>query len=234
MIIHCRLTLAYTECTSVIRSTRPRSNKWLVNMKFVHERSSARSATVILTEHLVLRPLQAADAPALLQLRLRNREAFRPYDPDYPDSHFTLRVQLDIINEFEASQRAGTAYGFGIFLRENNVLIGRIALRNVIRGVAQSGTLGFFLDQDYHSKGYMTETCASVIDHSFIHYGLHRIDAAVMPSNLPSRRVFEKLGFLEEGLAQSYLHINGAWRDHIIFAMTLERWTSLGHFIEHE
>jgi ribosomal-protein-alanine N-acetyltransferase len=194
----------------------------------MRDRSQHDESSGIETERLLLRPLRRSDAPDLLALRIRNREAFRPYDPSYPDSHFTLTTQREIIEEFAKNQSNGLGIGFGIFLRTvNQPLIGRIAVRNIVRGVAQNGTLGFFLDATYHSRGYMTEACRATVSHCFSHLNLHRLDASVMPENLPSRRVFEKLQFSHEGTAHAFLYINNQWRDHMIFAMTADRWSAL-------
>ncbi|MGC8480161.1 MAG: GNAT family N-acetyltransferase [Acidimicrobiales bacterium] len=183
-----------------------------------------RSTHQMISPRLTLRSLTVSDAQAMCDLRIRNRDAFRPFDPVYPESHFTVKVQAEIIRDFEESERRGNAYGFGIFVRSTGALVGRIAIRNIIRGAAQSGTLGFFLDAEYHNQGIMTEACAMTVTYGVDSLGLHRIDASVMPENIPSRRVFEKLGFREEGLAKEYLYINGAWRDHILYATTRRAW----------
>lgn len=193
-------------------------------MKLFSPDSSDSNRLQIATHRLELRPLTLDDAEELLLLKLRNREAFKPFDPPYPDGHFTLRAQQDIIREFERTQRLGTSYGFGIFLKKDHELLGRVAIRNVERGAAMSGTLGFFLDAGHQSQGYMTEACKAIVNYAIKQIALHRVEAAVMPHNTASRRVFEKLGFRVEGLARSYLYIDGAWRDHLIYAVTKEDW----------
>jgi ribosomal-protein-alanine N-acetyltransferase len=194
-------------------------------MTLIRDRSNNDETLELQTPRLILRALTRNDARELLELRIRNREAFRPFEPNYPDSHFTLTTQREIIEEFSNIQLRGLGLGFGIFLRTaSRPLIGRIAIRNIVRGVAQNGTIGFFLDAAYHSQGYMTEACRATVTYCFSHFDLHRLDASVMPENLPSRRVFEKLGFANEGTAHAFLFINNAWRDHILYAMTVDRW----------
>ena len=56
----------------------------------------------------------------------------------------------------------------------------------------------------------------------FMVVGLHRVEASIRPENQASRRVVEKLGFREEGLRRRYLHIDGSWRDHLCYALTVE------------
>ncbi len=177
-------------------------------------------------EHLYIRGYKSEDAPALLQLRLCNREFFRPFEPIRASSHYTIEAQREFIDSAIRDFEAGTAYAFGVFLRETDELIGRVALSNVVRGAWENATLGYYIDQRQNGKGYMTCAIHLVLDFAFFHAGLHRVQAAVMPRNLPSIRVLEKAGFRREGLSLRYLQINGAWEDHLIFAMTSEEWKS--------
>ena len=53
---------------------------------------------------------------------------------------------------------------------------------------------------------------------------LHRLEICIVPRNTNSRRVMEKLGVREEGVAVRYLEINGVWEDHMRFGITAEEW----------
>jgi ribosomal-protein-alanine N-acetyltransferase len=68
----------------------------------------------------------------------------------------------------------------------------------------------------------MTRAVAMVIDHAFGPVGLHRIEVAIRPENHASLRVVDKLGIPLIGLAPRYLHIDGDWRDHLLFGITRE------------
>jgi ribosomal-protein-alanine N-acetyltransferase len=63
---------------------------------------------------------------------------------------------------------------------------------------------------------------ALVCDHAFDQVGLHRLEADIRPENLPSQRLVERLGFQREGLLRRYLDIDGAWRDHLAYALLAE------------
>jgi [ribosomal protein S5]-alanine N-acetyltransferase len=166
-----------------------------------------------------LRPLEPEDAPALLELRVRNRVFLEPWEPVRDESWYTLAAQrADIASGIEGA-RADRRRVLGIFDPE---LVGRIALNEVIRGVFGNAYLGYFVDEAVNGRGYATEAVRQVVRFAFVDMGLHRVQAAVVPGNEASVRVLEKAGFREEGYAERYLCINGVWEDHRIFAITRE------------
>jgi [ribosomal protein S5]-alanine N-acetyltransferase len=175
-------------------------------------------------EEIYIRALLLDDVESLLQLRLRNRAFLEPFEPLQSDKHFTVEGQLEAIHRVDENWKSGVGFGFGIFLRDTNELIGRVNLSNVVRGAWQSCTIGYFMDQASNRKGYMTEAVRLACQFAFEEVDLHRVQAAVMPNNLASIRVVEKNGFLYEGLAYYYLKINGKWEDHRVFSVTKECW----------
>lgn len=184
-----------------------------------HEHSAQE---MMFSDRIYLRQLYDHDAKRMLEIRINNFEYFRPWDPPLPSRYFTIEGQLEIIQEFRHARSQGSAQGYGIFVQDNDLLIGRVALRNLLRGSLQSGTLGYFIDQKYANCGYTTEAGLLLMAHAYNDLKLHRIEASVMPSNAPSVRVLEKLGFRREGLARWYLFINNRWEDHLLFASTTE------------
>ncbi|RNB51679.1 N-acetyltransferase [Brevibacillus gelatini] len=176
------------------------------------------------TDTVYLRPLQQKDAAELLELRLRNHAFLQPFEPIRPPSFLTLSGQEEQIAKAEQDFAAGTAFAFGVFLRETDEMIGRVALSNVVRGTWQNATIGYFMDQAKNGKGYTTAAVRLALGYAFREAGLHRVQAAVMPRNTASIRVLQKNGFRHEGLSLRYLQINGVWEDHLIFAITAEDW----------
>lgn len=177
------------------------------------------------TDSIYLRPLQMQDAAELLELRLRNHDFLQPFEPIRPASHLTLEGQQEQLAQAERDFTNGAGYAFGIFLQDNDQLIGRIVLANVARGAWQNATLGYFLDAFHNGRGYATEAVRLVLPFAFSGAALHRVQAGVMPRNLGSIRVLEKNGFRQEGLSLRYLKINGVWEDHLMFAITAEEHT---------
>jgi ribosomal-protein-alanine N-acetyltransferase len=99
---------------------------------------------------------------------------------------------------------------------------GQVMIGNLIRDPLWSAYVGYWIDSHATGRGVTTAAVALVLDHCFGPVGLHRIEATVRPENAPSRRVLTKLGFREEGLFRRYMNVDGAWRDHLVYAMTAE------------
>ena len=111
------------------------------------------------------------------------------------------------------------AYPFFIFLNDGDLLAGGLTLSHVRRGVAQTGTLGYWIGEPFANQGLMSEAVRLVLDFAFTRLGLHRVEAACLPINTPSIRLLRKSGFTEEGFARRYLRIAGEWQDHLLFAI---------------
>jgi ribosomal-protein-alanine N-acetyltransferase len=161
------------------------------------------------------------DAHAFLDMVLRNREHFRPYEPRRPASYFTLGGQRDQIAAAQRQAEQGERFEFGIWER-NGVLVGRISLGGISRGALQNAYLGYGIDVEHSGRGYATQAVRLAVRVAFDDLGLHRVQAAVVPENLASARVLSKVGFREEGLARRYLFLDGQWKDHRMFAMTVD------------
>ncbi|TDC60281.1 GNAT family N-acetyltransferase, partial [Streptomyces hainanensis] len=101
-------------------------------------------------------------------------------------------------------------------------LVGQLTVAGITWGSMCSGHIGYWIDRAAAGRGVMPTAVALATDHCFLGLGLHRVEICIRPENAPSRRVVEKLGFREEGMRPRYLHIDGAWRDHLVFALTAE------------
>ena len=99
-------------------------------------------------------------------------------------------------------------------------LTGGITLSNVRRGVAQMGSVGYWCGKPFARHGHTLAAVRALSEFAFRTLGLHRLEAACIPENAPSRALLAKAGFTEEGFARAYLKINGAWRDHVLFGLT--------------
>lgn len=170
-----------------------------------------------------IRPLDADDAPNLLELQISNQQFLQPYEPVKQESYFTLQGQQEMIERNRELREEGSKYSFGIFLLDGG-LIGSVNLSNVSRGVFQNCTIGYFIGEAYNGKGYMTEAVSLTLRFAFLHAGLHRVEAGAMPHNLRSQRVLEKAGFAYIGLSPYHVQINGAWEDHLLYSITKENY----------
>ena len=169
--------------------------------------------------NIYIRPLTLNDAPELLHIEEKNKALFDLYSPTRPENYLTLERQQELITRWEENATNDKEYRFGIFLLENDRLIGTIGLFQVTRFIRECAIFGYSLDEDYHGKGYTTEAAKLVVDFAFNTLHLHRLEAGVMPVNVGSIRVLEKAGFHNEGLAHKNIKINGKWEDHYSFAI---------------
>jgi len=102
--------------------------------------------------------------------------------------------------------------------RSDETVLGAITLDHIRRGPAQAGTTGYWIGEAFSRQGYMRETIEAVVHYAFNTLDLSRIEAGCLPENAPSRALLEKCGYKYEGVAQSYLQINGRWRNHVLYA----------------
>jgi ribosomal-protein-alanine N-acetyltransferase len=117
---------------------------------------------------------------------------------------------------------AGTAYGFGVFV--DHRLSGEVNLNHVVRGAMQSGVIGYWIDQARAGRGLIAESVVVVCAFAFEQLDLHRLEICIVPRNVNSRRVMEKLEVREEGVSVRALEINGVWEDHVRYGFTAEEW----------
>lgn len=167
------------------------------------------------TSQLHLRVIEENDLGLLKDYLLRNREFLKEWEPVRTDSFYQedeILQRIKIEKKEYGEQRGISLY---IFLKNENKIIGNVHIDNIVRGVFMSCYLGYKLDKEYINKGYMTQAVEKAIDIAFEEYKLHRIEANIMPRNIRSRKVVEKLGFENEGLSKKYLKINGVWEDHM-------------------
>ena len=146
----------------------------------------------------------------------RNRAAFAPFDPVQPQEFFTAEGQAERLAFDLAQAEAGRSFRFLLVQpRHPGRIIGLAGLNEIVRGAFQSCFISYKLDHTLWGQGYGAEAIAALTEWGFRNLGLHRVEANIMPRNLPSRRAAAKAGFEEEGLARRYLKINGVWEDHI-------------------
>ncbi len=112
----------------------------------------------------------------------------------------------------------GTALPLFLIRRRDSALLGAITLDNIRRGPAQAGTMGYWIGAPFARHGYMREALEAVVHYAFTELDLSRLEAGCLPENAASRGVLERVGFKYEGVAQSYLQINGRWRNHVLYA----------------
>lgn len=168
------------------------------------------------TERLQLRVLDRTSAPLVLDYYLRNSDFLEEWEPVKDERFYTLEYQEEQLGKELVGIESNSSLRLWIFKKgDDSKTIGSIGFSNIVYGPFLSCFLGYKLDKDEINKGYITEALQRGIDIMFDEYGLHRIEANIMPKNLRSIRVTEKLGFQNEGMSIKYLRINGQWEDHV-------------------
>jgi ribosomal-protein-alanine N-acetyltransferase len=170
------------------------------------------------TDRLTLRLPRHADFRSWAALRSASCDFLTPWEPAWASDHLSRKAFTNRVYWAHRAISQGSAVPLFIHLREGEVLLGAITLDNIRRGPAQAGTLGYWIGERYARHGYMRETIEAVVHYAFRSLDLSRIEAACLPENAASRGVLEKTGFKYEGVAQSYLQINGRWRNHVLYA----------------
>ena len=173
-------------------------------------------------QRLVLRPPRLADYDQWAPLRALSRDFLQPWEPTWAADELTPAAWRQRMRGYWRDMRNDAAYPFFLFQRDSGELLGGLTLSDVRRGAAQAATLGYWIGMPHAGQGYMSEAVRLVLAHAFGALALHRVEAACIPDNAPSRRLLRSCGFRQEGLARRYLKINGQWRDHLQFAITVE------------
>lgn len=169
-------------------------------------------------EGVFLRPGIMEDFAQWTALREASRSFLIPWEPTWPEDDLTRAAfRRRLRRQAEESARE-ESQSFFIFDSADEELLGGVTLGGVRRGVAETATLGYWIGARHAGKGHMTRAVATLATYAFSTMRLHRLEAACIPDNVASIKVLEHNGFHREGFARGYLCINGAWRDHLLYA----------------
>ena len=170
------------------------------------------------TERLTLRLPRHADFRAWTALRAASADFLTPWEPSWAHDHLSRKSFTGRVYWAQRAMSEASAVPLFILRRSDDALLGAITLDNIRRGPAQATTLGYWIGAAHARRGYMREAIEVMVHYAFRGLDLSRVEAACLPENAASRGVLEKTGFKYEGVAQSYLQINGRWRNHVLYA----------------
>jgi ribosomal-protein-alanine N-acetyltransferase len=170
---------------------------------------------------IALRPLRLRDRPAWQEVRSRNAAWLRPWDATSPDpSNEPVPTFSTMVRHLSGEARAGRVLPFVVTYEGR--FVGQLTVGGISWGSLRAGHIGYWIDRGYAGRGIIPAAVALASDHCWFGLGLHRVEVNIRPENLASRRVVQKLGFREEGLRPRYLHIDGDWRDHLVYVLNAE------------
>ena len=170
---------------------------------------------------VTLRPIRRSDRKAWQEVRGRNAAWLQRWEATRPPSDLAEPATFrTMVRELRRQARAGRSLPFVLLV--DGQLAGQVTVNNIVGGSARFASIGYWIDQRHAGRGHMPVAVALAADYCMSVLGMHRIEIAIRPENAASLRVVEKLGFREYGYAPRFLHIDGAWRDHRLFALTTE------------
>jgi [ribosomal protein S5]-alanine N-acetyltransferase len=188
------------------------------HMAFFRSVTHNEPVPAIAGDGVILRAPQMTDFGDWAALREASRAFLTPWEPTWPADDLTRGAYRRRLKRYADDQRSDLAYAFLIFRNEDNAMVGGLTLASIRRGVAQAGSIGYWIGAPFANQGYMTAAVRALIPFCFRSLRLHRLEAACIPGNAASIALLEKTGFTREGYARSYLCINGAWQDHLLYA----------------
>lgn len=171
------------------------------------------------TDRLLLKILQEDSAPAVLDFYQKNKDVFETWEPKHPKNFYTKDYIATLMRcEFDLAMKM-LSVRFWVFLKENpRQIIGTVSFQDIIRSIYQSCHIGYKFDPDYWHQGYAKESITKAISVVLQEFQLHRIEALVLPENLPSIRLLENLNFQYEGVSRSSIYLTQGWTDHLRYS----------------
>ena len=178
----------------------------------------------------VLRAPDRLDWQAWAELRHASRAFLTPWEPSWGEDALSRAAFRRRLARYALEWHSDQGYTFLLWRLDDDALLGGISLTNVRRGVAESASVGYWVGEEHAHQGYMSEGLALTLRFAFERLRLHRVEAACLPHNVPSRGVLLKSGFTEEGYAREYLCIDGKWQDHVLFGILASDWSKRNNF----
>lgn len=168
---------------------------------------------------VTIRPIKLRDARVLERELQQNRAWLRQWEATNPHGPVGFDTRASI-RSLQSNARGGAGLPFAIEV--DGQFAGQLNVSGIAYGSLSSASIGYWVAERFAGRGVTPTAVALATDHCFFSMGLHRMEICIRPENEPSLRVVEKLGFRYEGLRRRYIHINGDWRDHFCFALTVE------------
>jgi ribosomal-protein-alanine N-acetyltransferase len=187
-------------------------------MAFFRTINFSEPMPTIAGDGVTLRTPQMTDYGEWSALRQASRDFLTPWEPTWPIDDLTRSAFRRRIRRYTEDLRTDQGYAFLIVRNVDGALVGGLTLANIRRGVAQAGSLGYWMGLPFARRGLMSAAVRAVIPFAFATLRLHRLEAACIPTNAGSIRLLENTGFAREGYAREYLCINGIWQDHLLYA----------------
>ncbi|OLQ93870.1 ribosomal protein S5 alanine N-acetyltransferase [Vibrio ponticus] len=173
---------------------------------------------------IVLRTAEPTDGYLISEYFKANRDHLKPWEPKREETFFSLSGWTQKLIKLNELHKLGLGYYLLIIDKPSGEMLGTISFSNITRFPFHACNVGYSLGQLAQGKGVMTKALKLAVDYMFEHQQMHRVMASYMPHNQRSEAVLSRVGFEREGYAKDYLLIDGAWRDHVLTALTNPKW----------
>lgn len=177
-----------------------------------------RHSITLRTERLVMRPPAMEHHEEWANLREQSRAFLQPWEPRWPHDHLTRSAFRRRVRWAASEAAADRAYSFLLFTRNDEAMIGGLTVSNIRRAPSRSASLGYWIGEPFAKRGFMQDAVTRSAAFAFEDLGLVRLEAACLEANTASRALLERCGFQAEGTVRGYLEVNGAVRDHVLYA----------------
>lgn len=187
---------------------------------------STRWPATLQHHNLMLAPLRYTHRRQWYEVRTRNSTWLAPWEATDPLGQPPSMTYGAMVRAHNRDGATGVSFPWAIFMQDSpdarTQLVGQMIAAPILWGSIRSATFGYWVDQDRAGQNIVPTAVALAADYLLKHVGLHRIEINIVPDNAASVRVVEKLGFRSEGIRKDYIHIDGRWRDHASFALTVQ------------
>lgn len=174
----------------------------------------------LVLQETVVRQISSGDAPQIAELLRKNREAFSAWEPSQSDEYYTVAGQTKRVERLLNEMSAGRLWA-GVIISGGDV-IGQITVGTIVREPFRKGSVGYWVASEHQGRGRAKQALATVLDIMFHELDLHRAEASTQTANIASQKVLAANGFSPIGTLHSNIHINGAWRDGILWELVLD------------
>jgi ribosomal-protein-alanine N-acetyltransferase len=172
---------------------------------------------------VLLRPIRSSDRRDWQRVREHNAGWLQPWEATRPPGEAEVMPMTFRAMVRDLRRQAAAGRCLPLVLTVKGEFAGQVTVNNIVGGSARFASVGYWIDRRFAGHGYMPLAVALASDYCLFGLRLHRLEIAIRPENAASLRVVEKLGYEEYGYAVRYLHIDGDWRDHRLFAVTAEQ-----------
>ena len=175
------------------------------------------------TPRLIMRVLTKEYAPQVLEFYRNNASVFEQYEPIVGEDFYTLRHHEQLLQHEYNQIIKLQMLRFWLFEKDNpEKIIGTICFQNITPNIFASASVGYKMDAFYRRRGYCYEALVSGLKLVYQEIGIRRFEALVLPENIPSISLLEKIGFSREGLLKDKVFLQNRWRDHYLYSLIIK------------